>query len=462
MSYQVFLSFKNSADGESTADSKIAEALYKYLVSQGVNVFFSNISLLEFGESAYKDAIDDALDEVQLMVVIGSQSQYLTSKWCKYEWQNYQQNMLSNIVKGTIVTYIGDMDLAEVPTAIRHYQSFRMSTHSVENVGTFVVKALQRMAGGVPAQTEESAKASDNQPNEEVEAFKKEKQKSAYSASLPGEKRRLAMQARLLRDADMPPVNALKEIFTDRKKIYILDMGCGYGTVVRDRFGDWDNIFVVGIDVNEPVLEKAREYNADDNRFVFEHVDMEGDSFSNQMEEIMDKYDIEAFDLIFGAYIFQHIGDPVKLLRRCRAFLKADGYVLFRNPADKSTISYGDDGLVKKIQNKTEEAPGHANRDAGIQLYYHLYTSGYKQIKAYGYFKNISNMTYDERMEIFKERFGLRDVHFKMAHLENPTDITLKNNYEWMKYALEKLEELFGNESFWYGETIVSFLAKKT
>lgn len=457
MDYQVFLSFKNSSNGESTIDSGIGEKLYKYLVEHDIRVFFSNISLLDFGESAYKDAIDDALDEVKLMVVVGSEADYLTSKWCKYEWQNYQQNILSNIVEGTIITYLGDIDLSEVPIAIRHYQSFNINNDSIEKVGSFIIKAIERMEKPTAVQKE----APKEQQNPEVEDFLKSKTKSAYSATLPGEKKRLAMQARLLRDADIPPIKELEEIFKDRKEINILDMGCGYGTVAADRFGNWENIRVVGIDVNSEALEKAKQYNAEDSRFVFEQCDMEGPDFVDNMEAIMEKYDIEGFDLIFGAYIFQHIGDPVKLLRNCRGFLKKDGYVLFRNPADKSTVSYGDDGLVKKIQDKTEEAPGHANRDAGVQLYHHLYSTGYKNIKAFGYFKNISNMNYDERMEIFKERFGLRDIHFKMAHLENPTDITLKNNYEWMRFALDKLQELFGNESFWYGETIVSFLARK-
>lgn len=459
MSYQVFLSFKNTDDQESTSDSKIGEGLYKYLVSQNISVFFSNVSLLEFGESAYKDAIDDALDEVKIMVVIGSRPEFLVSKWCKYEWQSYQQNILSNIVKGSIITYIGDMELAAVPTAIRHYQSFRINSDPVEKVGAFVVKALQRMESENPdpAICVETTKIS----SKDIEDIINPKAKSAYSPTMPGERQRLEMQARLLRDADEPPIAELKKIFSDREKINILDLGCGYGTVAKDRFGDWENVFVIGVDVNDIALEKAIEYNEDDKRFIFQKADMEDSEFVSKMKEVMEEYGIDGFDLIFGAYIFQHIGSPVKLLRQCRELLKSSGYVMFRNPADKSTVSYGDNGLIKKIQDKTEEAPGHANRDAGIELYHHLYSTGYKEIKAFGYFKNISNMNYDERMEIFRERFGLRNVHFKMAYLEDPTNIALKNNYEWMNYALEKLQELFGNESFWYGETILTFIARK-
>ena len=82
MDYQVFISFKNSDNGEFTQDKKFCEELYRYLTEKGIKTFYSNVSLLDFGESAYKEVIDDALDEVSMMVVVGSKKEYLTSRWC--------------------------------------------------------------------------------------------------------------------------------------------------------------------------------------------------------------------------------------------------------------------------------------------------------------------------------------------------------------------------------------------
>ena len=267
-------------------------------------------------------------------------------------------------------------------------------------------------------------------------------------------------QTQLTREADLPALRFLKEKFQDRRKICILDVGCRNGDVAKDRFADWDNVFVVGIDRIPDIIEKAIARNDDDN-YVYKCVDLDGDSFVEDIEDIMDEYNIDGFDLVFGSYVLQHIKDSVKLLRRCRSLLKPNGYVMFRNTADKSTISYGDDGLVKKIQNKTEEAPGNAERDTGIELYHRLFITGYKNIKVFGYLKDISGLDFDERMEIFKERFGWRNDYFKKALLQDPTNITLKDSVEWMSYALEKLEDLFGDESFWYGETIITAIASK-
>ena len=142
MKYQVFISFKNTDNNVFTPDKKISEELYRYLSEKGISTFYSNVTLLDFGEAAYKEVIDNALDDACLMVVIASKKEYLQSKWCKYEWHTYQQNILANIVEGSIVTYLGDMELAEVPTGLRHYQSFNIHQASIETLGDFIVRAV--------------------------------------------------------------------------------------------------------------------------------------------------------------------------------------------------------------------------------------------------------------------------------------------------------------------------------
>lgn len=459
MGFQVFLSFKNTDNGEKTLDSQVAEKLYAFLLGKGINVFFSNISLFEFGEAAYKDAIDDALDSVELMVVIGSKPEYLTSRWCKYEWQNYQQNLLSGIVKGNIVTYLGDMDLHNIPTAIRHYQSFNIHKDSFEKIGDFVIKALAKKSQNL---NNDITKTNVNESAISVldKTLFKINKKSDYDPTNKGEKKRLVLQSNLTKKADMPALDYLKEEFKNKEKIYILDVGCRNGIVAKDRFSDWNNVFVLGIDRTQAIIEKARELNDNDN-YVYEYVDLDHNDFDEKIEELMEEYDIDSFDLIFAPYILQHIKDSVKFLRYCRSFLNSNGYIMIRNTADKSTISYGDNGLVKKIQDKTEEAPGNAERDTGIELYHRLFTTGYKNIQIFGYLKELSGLDFDQRMEIFKERFSWRNMYFKKALEEDPTNVELRNNYEWMDYALEKLEEIFGDESFWYGETIITALARK-
>ena len=95
MAYDAFISFKNNdASGQRTADSRIAEALYARFKDAGINVFFSNVTLFEFGETAYKDAIEHAIIDARVMIVIGTCLDYLTSTWVKYEWSSFHEEIL--------------------------------------------------------------------------------------------------------------------------------------------------------------------------------------------------------------------------------------------------------------------------------------------------------------------------------------------------------------------------------
>ncbi len=460
MDYQVFISFKNTDNDEFTEDKKICEDLYRYLSEKGIKTFYSNVSLLDFGESAYKEVIDDALDEVRIMVVVGSKKEYLASKWCKYEWHTYQQNILSNIVDGSIITYLGDIDLSNVPTGIRHYQSFKIRQSSVETVGDFVIKALEN---GKKNSAEEAA------PSCEPKSYQNhttgnhefgEKKASYYDSAFSGEYKRLKLQGEAMRPSDMLGINYVKEQLQNKQNVYILDVGCGYGVVGRDRFADFPDKIILGIDISDVVLTKAKELNTDPNAY-YEHVDVLSENFEDEMEMIMDKYNIPKFDIVFGAYVLQHVKDPLKALRNLRSCLADDGYVIFRQSDEGTYIAYGDDGLVHKVCERYLKAPGIDDRFIGRKMFHYLESTGYKDIRLFGSFIDTSQMDYDQRMALYKMRFSLRTMYYKKELEKDPFNLEVKNELEWMSYALDKLQEVFGSPSFWFGETMLVSVAKK-
>lgn len=462
MDYQVFISFKNSDENGYTEDRKIAEDLYQYLTARGIKTFYSNISLLNFGEAAYKEVIDGVLDEVRIMLVIGSKQEYLTSKWCKYEWQTYHQNILAGILQGSVVTYLGDIGLASVPTAIRHYQSFKIGVDSIETVGDFVTRIL---LGGVQVQQATST------PNLAVKKEAEsgtggknefgEKRASYYDSAFSGEYKRLKMQGEALRPSDMLGVDYVREQLKEKDTVYILDVGCGYGVVGRDRFVDFPNTVIVGIDISEVVLAKARALNDAPNAY-YELLDVLSEDFEDEIEMIMDKYGIEKFDVVFGAYILQHIKDPVKALRNLRGCLSKDGYVIFRQSDEGTYLAYGDDGLLKKICERYLKAPGIDDRFIGRKMFHYLEATGYKNIRVFGNFITTAGMDYDERMALYKMRFSLRTMYYKKELEKNPSNTAIQRELEWMEDALDKLQEVFGSPSFWYGETMLVAVARKT
>lgn len=442
----VFISFKNTtADGTPTTDSVVAKQLYAALVAQGIDTFFSNVTLMEFGESAYKDAIEKALDEAVVLVLLASDKEYLNSRWIKYEWSSFHEEILSGDKEnGIIVPYISSsISRKDRPIALRNLETFLIDSDPVERVVEFVKSSLNRLA---PKPQEASRMGSD-------------KTHSTYNPAEYRELSRLRIQAQNTRDADMPAINYAFNHFGG-KPVNVLDAGCAYGYVTIDRFKDFENATVYGIDRSEKCVSAAIA-NRPSDKFRFTQMDLESPDFVYQMEEYMAENGVEKFDLIIATLVIHHLTDPVKALRNLRRLLADDGFIIVRGSDDGSVVAYNDNDLVKKIIDHHTRTPGISDRFNGRKIYYQLYTSGYKQIKMMNYTKEISDKDFDERMDVFNERFLYRKNYVSNLLKQDPTRMEYRNELEWMEYALSQLEELFGNDSFWYQETDFVAIARK-
>jgi hypothetical protein len=79
-SWDVFVSFKNlGPDGLPTEDSRLARQVSDHLSQVDLSVFFGELSLESLGESAYQEAIDDALDAAKVLVAVGTSAENLES-----------------------------------------------------------------------------------------------------------------------------------------------------------------------------------------------------------------------------------------------------------------------------------------------------------------------------------------------------------------------------------------------
>lgn len=71
MENRIFIFYKHSdSNGGVTEDYSIAKAVYDELIKRNVSAFFSNVTLFQNGQSAYKKAIDHALDQARLLIVV--------------------------------------------------------------------------------------------------------------------------------------------------------------------------------------------------------------------------------------------------------------------------------------------------------------------------------------------------------------------------------------------------------
>jgi hypothetical protein len=144
----IFISFKNSYLGRPTKDKIMAELLYDKLKEEGIETFFSNSTLSEQGASEYKNSIDAALSEAKILILVGSNKEFITSRWVQYEWNTFMQEILSERKKnGKIFTYLDSIIPADLPIGLRSLQSFSTEA-GIGNIIAYVKNSLKQEGGG--------------------------------------------------------------------------------------------------------------------------------------------------------------------------------------------------------------------------------------------------------------------------------------------------------------------------
>ena len=91
MIFDLFISYKSS-------DHEYAKAMREALLSidPNLNIFWSEKTLEEIGESDYTAAIENAITNSKNMVVVGSSLSNITSKWVSYEWKLFKHLQLND------------------------------------------------------------------------------------------------------------------------------------------------------------------------------------------------------------------------------------------------------------------------------------------------------------------------------------------------------------------------------
>lgn len=449
--YDVFISFKNlDADGIRTEDSYLAEQLYELLKGQGFNVFYSNKVINEVGAAAYKTAIEEALENSKVLVAISTSLEFLMSKWVSYERESFHNDILSGRKNNAcIVPFLKNIKGLDVPRSLRNYQTFEIGVSSLGEVIDFIKKFLK---------TGEK-KETFSFENEAI-SLSTGKHISSYKAELKSELRRLKIQAINTREPDNNAIKYVLEHMPTKQQVNILDMGCAYGFVTKDRFSKIEGAKVIGVDRSPELIQYATNNSMFPNA-SYHVIDLEDEFVIDNIEEIMESQNIEKFDIIFASLVIHHLKNPNKLLRKIRRILSEDGYVIIRGSDDGSMVTCNDNGLIQKVIDLHLSCDGISDRLNGRKIYSQLISSGYKNIKMINWVKEISGMDLDERYEIFVERFSYRRNYLETMYKKDPYNAVNKKKLEEMDYLLNELENKFAEDSFWYSEIDFVGVAKK-
>ena len=125
--FDVFICYKETDElGQRTRDSLLAQDIYYQLTEQGRKVFFARITLENMAGKQYEPYIFSALNSAKVMVVVGTEPEYLNAVWVKNEWSRFLAMMKKDRSKLLLPCY-RDMDPYDMPEQLGVLQSYDMS-----------------------------------------------------------------------------------------------------------------------------------------------------------------------------------------------------------------------------------------------------------------------------------------------------------------------------------------------
>jgi Leucine-rich repeat (LRR) protein len=142
--FEVFISFKNLDEhGNVTRDQAIASQLTHTLTERGISVFFSAETLERLGTSAYKKAIDNALDEAKVLIAVGTSKANLESEWVRYEWDGFLQDIISGVKPtGHVFVVVEGISPRDLPRGLRQSQTFTFLKPEIDKLINFIRHAM--------------------------------------------------------------------------------------------------------------------------------------------------------------------------------------------------------------------------------------------------------------------------------------------------------------------------------
>ncbi len=451
--FDIFISFKATEKGQITRDVAVATDLYNSLKAEGYNVFFSSETMSRGRSGDFSKEIDSALDSAKLLIVVSSKLSYINSRWVEYEWKTFHADILSNI-KGDaqIITFTEGINTRELPRILRYVQNYAYTDK--DSLMSFIngYMNMEDNSGFYfesPRSSNESAVTGDLGTNHNL-----------YNSAGRGEFEILRVRARQSYAMDRQAIDYVKSQ-QGKEKYNVLVLGCAYGFVAETRFGLDDDIEnVICIDKNDAVLEKAREVYGNYPHMKFYSIDLQTDQYVPGIKAIMEELGIDGFDIIFTSDLFRYLNNPMITIRNTRKLLKRNGMLIVRDCNDANKLAYPDEeGLLKSIVDYSEKAHGMPNFFIGRELPLLIQNGGFTICDIRLDLYNTVNLSYEEKEDFFLSTFGSRKSIAKQI-IESGN--APKSDLNKLVEHIDEFENIFFGSNFWYSESNLIFIAKKS
>ena len=283
---------------------------------------------------------------------------------------------------------------------------------------------------------------------------KKERTTSLYFPS-ERENKRLEIQNKLMRKFDG---EIYERIFKSYESPKVLDIGCGNGNVIVDRFGK-DNYKLIGIDRDLDKIEEAKRNHAFGQFFK---ADIESNDFSSELEKIMEEASIDSFDIINISMVLLHLKSQCTLLRILRRVLSPRGILIIKDIDDGINFAYPDDkGDFERIYRICSDNETSGERRNGRQIYTNLIRSGYKNIVLEKQGFSSIGLNYDEKEMLFDLYFKFILGDIKWMHEKYPDNSQIEDDCKWYSDNYDRIQDNFMMEDFVFSIGFQIYTARK-
>ena len=257
------------------------------------------------------------------------------------------------------------------------------------------------------------------------------------------ELKRLMVQGRLLSEYEQP---IYQKVIDGRKGLTLLDMGCNNGWKTKERFSDKNFKKIIGIDCLDQLVDQARERFGND-VLSFYACDVATEDFAEKLQQIMQKENIHAFDIIHCSFMLMHTKEQEDILKRLKTFLAPGGKLIAIEPDDSTSYMNPDpDGIYKEFLQVLSADPYAGKRNMGAELPGLFSNSGYTDIQLECSEIASSGNEITKKEHIFDTfcAYLLEDLILLRQDAEGDA---YQKEWEWVQKNLDKLRQLMTDEA---------------
>ena len=257
------------------------------------------------------------------------------------------------------------------------------------------------------------------------------------------ELKRLMIQGRLLSEYEQP---IYRKVIDGRKGLTLLDVGCNNGWKTKERFSDKNFKKIIGIDCLDQLVDQARERFGNE-VLSFYACDVATEDFTEKLQQIMQKENIHAFDIIHCSFMLMHTKEQEDILKRLKTFLAPGGKLIVIEPDDSTSYMNPDpDGIYKEFLQVLSADPYAGKRNMGAELPGLFSNSGYTDIQLECSEIASSGNEITKKEHIFDTfcAYLLEDLILLRQDAEGDA---YQKEWEWVQKNLDKLRQLMTDEA---------------